>query len=263
MQDRAGIPHFTFVPFRFHLLVLTRYFALFEDPTARNLELLSRWFWRSTAAASVLGYTGSTGNIRTLAALVEPGNESRSVQRLLDATNPTDPVPTPRLDRFRTNHSSAKVILAALWARGPVNPATGRPLMPSDLAAYLTGESSPAAVALEIFPRRLLGSDASSAANRAIAVVDRDEFVGALVPNDLLDAFLLDKEMLDLINLGDHREFLQRRTERLESYLRDFLDDRTGAGFEITPPLSDFDLDDEPDNDEPTPVASTLPEAAE
>lgn len=251
LQDRAGIPHFTFVPFRFHLLVLTRYFALFETPSARNLELLSRWFWRSTAAASVLGYTGSTGNIRTLAAIVEPGKESGSVQRLLDATNPAEAVPTPRLDRFRTNHASAKVILAALWARGPVDPATSKPLSPSDLAAYLVGESSPAAVALEIFPRRVLGTAASSAANRAIAVVDRDEFVGDLAPkNRPLEAFLLNEEMLSLINTGDHHKFLDLRTQALENYLRAFLDDRTGAGFEITPPLSDFDLDDESEDED-------------
>lgn len=155
LQDRAGIPHFTFVPFRFHLLVLTRFFGLFESPTARNLELLSRWFWRSTAAAPRLGYTGSTGDIRTLAGLVAAGDESGSVQRLLAATNPSEPVPTPALNKFRTNHSSGKVILAALWARGPIDPATGETLTIGDLAPYLSGESSPSAVALEIFPEDL------------------------------------------------------------------------------------------------------------
>ncbi|MBN7496728.1 DUF262 domain-containing protein [Mycobacteroides abscessus] len=250
LQERAGIPHFTFVPFRFHLLVLTRFFALFDRPSSRNLELLSRWFWRSTASAGVLGYTGSTGNIRSLAALVEPGSESGSVQRLLDATNPGDPVPTPRLDRFRTNHSSAKVILAALWARAPIDPTTGRTLTYSDLAAYLSGESSPAAVALEVFPRRSLASEGSSAANRVIAVTDRDQFMNALTSSDsFLDVFLFDREMISAIDSNDLSKFISLRTARLESYLRDFLDDRTGAGFEVTPPLSDFDLDDRPDED--------------
>lgn len=258
LQDRAGIPHYTFVPFRFHLLVLTRFFALYSDPTPRNLELLGRWFWRSTAAASVLGYTGSTGNIRALAALVEASDESGSVQRLLSATNPSDTVPSPRLDPFRTNHSSGKVILAALWARGPVNPASGDSLSHSDLATYLAGESSPAAVALEIFPRRLLGSHASSAANRAIAVVDRDAFVVGLCENEALDSLLLDDEMLTMLNTGDHEEFLRRRAEHLEEYLRAFLDDRTGAGFEITPPLSDFNFDDEPGDGVSETVARTL-----
>lgn len=245
LQDRAGIPHFTFVPFRFHLLVLTRFFALFEEPTARNLELLSRWFWRSTAAASRLGYTGSTGDIRTLAGLVEAGDESGSVQRLLAATKPGEPVPTPSLEKFRTNHSSGKVVLAALWARGPVNPATGRTLTIGDLAPYLAGESSPSAVALEIFPRRSLKAGASIAANRVIAVVDRDVFLGSLDRPQEMESLLFDSQMLDAINKGDYGSFIKSRTESLEKYLRSFLDDRTGEGFEITPPLSEFDLDDD------------------
>ncbi|MFE5644180.1 DUF262 domain-containing protein [Rhodococcus sp. NPDC056516] len=251
LQVRAGIPHVTFVPFRFHLLVLTRFFALFRTPSPRNLELLDRWFWRSTAAASVLGYTGSTGNIRTLAALVEAGDESGSVQRLLDATRPSDPVPTPRLDRFRTNHSSGKVVLAALWARGPVNPSTGNPLSHSDLAAYLIGETSAAPVALEIFPRRLLGDHASSAANRAIAVIDRDDFAGGLHKAPL-DTLLLDEEMLMLIDEGNYSLFLEKRMQYLENFLREFLDERTGIGFEVTPPLSEFNLDDEDDRTSPS-----------
>lgn len=240
LQDIAGIPHFTFVPFRFQLLVLTRFFALFEQPTARNLELLSRWFWRSTAAAARLGYTGSTGDIRTLAGLVEPGEESGSVQSLLAATNPKEAVPTPRVEGFRTNHSSGKLILAALWAKGPLNPATGAQLTLSDIAPYLAGEATPAAVALEIFPGRV---KASNAANRVITTVDRDVLLGQLNSSRKLDSLLLDEQMLDAINRGDHLHFIGRRTQRLEEYLRAFLDDRTGEGFEITPPLSEFDFD--------------------
>lgn len=246
LQDRAGIPHFTFVPFRFQLLVLTRFFALFDEPTARNLELLSRWFWRSTAAAARLGYTGSTGDIRTLAGLVEPQDESGSVQRLLAATNPDEPVPTPSLNKFRTNHTSGKVVLAALWALGPVNPETEEQLTISELAAYLSSESSPAAVALEIFPRRILDKESlNSAANRVIAVLDRDVFLGKLDSDDMLSSLLLNDQMLDAVNRRNPEEFIQHRSNALEKYLRSFLDDRTGQGFEITPPLSEFDFDDD------------------
>jgi hypothetical protein len=249
LQDRAGIPHFTFVPFRFHLLVLTRFFALFEEPTARNLELLSRWFWRSTAAAPRLGYTGSTGDIRTLAGLVEAGDESGSVQRLLAATNPGEPVPTPSLNKFRTNHSSGKVVLAALWARGPVNPLTGEPLTIGELAPYLVGESSPSPVALEVFPRRFLGREALNAANRVIAILDRGDFFVNLNSVRALESLLLNQEMIDAIDRRDHELFISRRTEILEQYLRAFLDDKTGEGFEITPPLSEFDFDNDPASD--------------
>ncbi len=258
LQRQAGIPHITFVSFRFHILVLTRFFALFQDPAPRNLELLSRWFWRSTAAASVLGYTGSTENIRTLATLVAPKSESGSVRSLLAATDPSQPVPVPQLDSFRTNRSSGKVVLAALWAKGPINPLTGVTLGHSDLASYLVGETSPAAVALELFPRRPLKERASSAANRVIAVVDRDSFTGPLPKNFNLESLLLNKELLAILRNGDHNRFLTRRTELLERYLREFLDDRTGAGFEITPPLAELDFDDSEEYDSSTSPSTTV-----
>ena len=43
LQQTAGVPHMTFLPFRFQLLVLTRFFALFPKPHDRNLELMRRW----------------------------------------------------------------------------------------------------------------------------------------------------------------------------------------------------------------------------
>lgn len=245
LQDRSGIPHFTLVPFRFHLLVLTRFFSLYPEPSPRNVELLSRWFWSSAAAAPLLGYTGSTGNIRALATLVDSDGESRSVQRLLNAARTPGAVVVPGLNRFRANQSSGKVILAALWAKSPINPATGMALTHSELASYLANEKSPAPVALEIFPRRLLGKQASSAANRVIAVVDRDEFTESLREAEGLDCFLLDEEMLRMINSGNHSQFIARRTEVMEKYLQEFLADRAGMGFEATPPLSELNLDDD------------------
>ncbi|WP_234552762.1 DUF262 domain-containing protein [Rhodococcus qingshengii] len=266
LQERAGIPHVTFVPYRFHLMVLARFFALFPDPSPRNLELLSRWFWRSTAAASTLGYTGSTGNIRTLAALVEPDDESGSIQRLLDATHPTTAVPVPKFEKFRTNYSSGKVILAAMWARKPMDPRTGEALAHSDLASYLLDENSAAPVALEIAPRRLLGIHASNAANRVIAVIDRDEFTSTLgatrsdghpVNSRMLDSLLLDEEMVSDLAQANYVRFLERRSTRLQEYLGDFLNEKTGFGFEVTPPLSDFDFDDEDADEDAEPNTST------
>ncbi|WP_249644625.1 DUF262 domain-containing protein [Nocardia sputi] len=243
LQDRVGVPHFTFVPFRFHLLVLARYFALYHDPGARNLELLSRWVWRSTAAASILGYTGSTGNVRLLAGLVGFDGASASVKRLLDATRPESLVPTPELNEFRTNHSSGKIILAALWAKHPINPVTHDPLSHSELASFLVGESSPAAVALEILPRRRLG--ASNAANRVITTVDRESLLSHAGDEKVLASLLLDDQMIAYIDNGRYAEFLERRATVLRSHLRNFLSERTGYGFETTPPLSDFDFDDD------------------
>ncbi len=145
-----------------------------------------------------------------------------------------------------------------MWARNPIDPKTGELLEPSDLAAYLLGENSAAPVALEIVPRRLLGDHASSAANRVIAVVDRDELTpvlnatrpdGGPADNRLLDSLLLDEDMVAALTQNDHIGFLERRAIHLRNYLREFLDDKTGFGFEVTPPLSDFNFDEDEDDE--------------
>ena len=244
LQDQAGIPHFTLLPFRFQLLVLVRFFGFFEAPAPRNLELLSRWFWRSTVAAAQLGLTGSTRDVRTLAGYIRPNQESSSVQRLLDATQTSGPLVGPDLRTFRTNHSAGKVILAALWSLEPVNPETQKRVSRSDLARTLDGDASPAAVALEFFPQSAgRASVARNAANRVIAVQGRQDFLLSLGEDSDLESLLLNAELLTLLQNDDREEFLALRADNLEHYVTAFISERTGAGFEYTPPLSDLDLD--------------------
>lgn len=238
LQHDAGVPHSAFVPFRFHLLVLARYFALFPTPARRNIELLSRWLWRSTALSNYLGLTGSTGNIRQLAGMVGANDEDGSVQRLLEATDLKQPIPVPDLQTFRTNNSAGKLILAALWSLGPINPATGQPLGLEDLAGALGAETSPRTVAMPL----LFRGPATDAANRVISVTDRDSFFANLRPEHL-SSHLLDAQMLAAVDRGDE-EFLTRRGELISEKVRDFLAQRTGSGLEQTPPLSNFDFDD-------------------
>lgn len=238
LQSNAGIPHSTFVPFRFHLLVLARFFAHFPSPAARNLELLSRWVWRSTTLSEPLGYTGSTANIRTLANLVQPDDENGSVQRLLEATHADRGPSVPSVTAFRTNKSSGKLILGALWALNPVNPATGEALTHSDLAAALESETSPRDVALELVSR----TPATNAANRVLAVVDKTSFLEDLSEDDLA-SHLLDQRMVEDLTHANADEFLGRRAAVLSEHLSRFVVEKTGLGLEMTPPLESFDFD--------------------
>lgn len=230
LQDYVGIPHYSFVPFRFQILVLARYFGLFPEPAKRNLELLSRWFWRSSIAAGELGLTGSSGDVRRYAGHVVLGDEGESVKRLIVDTNTDSRLIIPDLTTIRTNQSAAKVILAALWARGPVDPVKKVPISRTDLVNILNGESSPTKVALEVFPRASLKELGSHAANRVISIRDRQDFVGALSPKSDLESLLLDKDLLKLLEEGYRTEFVLRRAKLLETYLKEFLGDRTGLG---------------------------------
>lgn len=51
LQNEAGVPHFSFLSYRYLLVVLTRFFSHYPQSAPRNIELLRRWFWR----AAVIG----------------------------------------------------------------------------------------------------------------------------------------------------------------------------------------------------------------
>ena len=70
--QQCGIPHMTFLPFRFQLLVLARFFAFFPHAQDRNLELLRRWFWRTSVGADDLGINGSQTDLRDSGCLSRP-----------------------------------------------------------------------------------------------------------------------------------------------------------------------------------------------
>ncbi|RJF44092.1 DUF262 domain-containing protein [Actinomyces sp. 2119] len=240
LQGQADVPHMTFLPFRFQLLVLTRFFALFPQPHARNLELLRRWLWRSSAGADALSISGSRTDLRDMAKHVVPGEESASVQRLLDAVRLPEPPGLPDLRTFRSTRADSKMILAAMWKRNPVNLMTGQSVTLEELATVLEGETTPRAVAVELAPAAVLGPDSALAANRVIAVDDRRELVAQLsgdVEESALASLLLDQETLGLLQDNRYQELLQRREKMLEDYLSDFLAVRTAYAYDDTPPL--------------------------
>ncbi|MGL5829112.1 MAG: DUF262 domain-containing protein, partial [Angustibacter sp.] len=78
-----GVPHISFLPYRYLLVVLTRFFAHFPQPHEVNIRRLSRWFWR----ASIIGPAGFPGNItgatRQLSRCIVPGEENASLTRLM------------------------------------------------------------------------------------------------------------------------------------------------------------------------------------
>lgn len=249
LQDRIGIPHLSFLPFRFQLLALVRFFALHPDPKPRNLELLKRWFWRSSLAANSLNWTGSTGNVRSIVGNIAPDDEDHSIQRLLSAVTLPEEPPMPDITSFRTNQATnGKLVLAALWALRPVNPATNEVISRSDIFGVLDDDTSPAQVTPEIFPRATDFSSARTAANRVIAIQDRHAFTAALSEETDLGSLLLDEEMLFYLNEDRRLDFITLRAATLKSYLSRFLRERMGTGLDSTPPLSSLDLDDDQDD---------------
>lgn len=240
LQDYCAIPHLTFLPFRFQLLVLARFFALFPEPHERNLVLLARWFWRTSANADALGINGSQTDLRAMAGLVVPDEESASVQRLLRAATRPGRPQVPELSVFRATRSDSKMILAALWDRHPIDPETGEPLTQEKLADQLESETTPRGVVTDLVVPSTLPSAAPTAADKVITLLDRRGLLGLLTPDSDLASLLLDEDMLDCLQRDEVTKFLCLRQAALSQYLTDFLNVRTAWRHDDTPPLEEL-----------------------
>lgn len=239
LQERCGVPHLTLLPYRFQLLVLARFFALFPAPHERNLELLTRWFWRTSTGADELGISGSQTDLRAWAGRVVR-SESASVQRLLDDARLPGAPRVPDLTVFRATRASSKIVLTALWDLHPIDPETGEALTLEALAEALEGETTPRAIVTDLVTPPALPENAAVAATKLISLRDRQDLLALLTPSSDLASLLLDEAMLDHLQRDDVDGFLDLRATALHHYLTGFLDARTAWRQEDTPPLTDF-----------------------
>ncbi|MRG94684.1 GmrSD restriction endonuclease domain-containing protein [Polyangium spumosum] len=258
LQKFAGVPHFGFLPYRYLLVVLTRYFAHHPKPSARNRTLLRRFFWRAALAGPML-HGAWTSTMRALATKITPKDASGSVQRLLDAVDQRMRG-LPRLTHFRTNTAETRVFLCALWSRGPISPIDGGSYDIDGITQSL-GDETRATNALKTFFHSPPDTYRAWAANRAIVPEDvGDDVVVAFVrgPSEfnvsiqakILASHALDIQMITMLEAGDAVSFLEARQEKLTQVLRDFLEKMTETKFEDTPPLDELDMDDDESRDD-------------
>jgi Protein of unknown function DUF262 len=253
LQRIAGVPHFGFLPYRYLIVVLTRFFAHFPKPTQRNEILLRRFFWRAALAGPNIVRGSWTGAMRAYAGKITAGDESGSVQRLLAMFSGRE-LDVPRLTSFRTNTAETRIILCALWSLGPRSPENGKAYDVEALASTLKGEIAATNALRMFFPR---ASDPSRvwAANRAILLDEVTDEVGATfegvtqfspkVRASILQSHALDKPMLELLEEQKTEPFLQARQERLMVVVRSFIESMTESKFEDTPPLDELSLDED------------------
>ena len=116
LQDNCCIPHVTLLPYSAILVVVARFFALFPEPKRRNKELLKRWVWR-TIVKTIEG-TISSGNVQTRTFLksVRRGDESDSVQELLESVGERATADRILIPTARMNRSDAKACVCAMWS---------------------------------------------------------------------------------------------------------------------------------------------------
>ncbi|MCL2723294.1 MAG: DUF262 domain-containing protein [Polyangiaceae bacterium] len=263
MQCEAHVPHFGFLPYRYLLVVLTRFFAHHPDPAPRNRELLRRWFWRAALLGPTIARGVYTSAMKNLASCVIPKNESGSVQKLLAVVdthhNSAAAFTFPR--RFGSKTAEVRFVLCAMWELSPRSARTGEPYDRTTLSNALVDQAT-ASEALELcFPR--VPGVRREMANRIFWLGEGEEedcapheSLGERPPSmtkktwqDVLTSHALDSELTELLRDGDHKHFFEKRSLRMAQITEAFLERMTESSFENTPPLEDLDLDTDEDED--------------
>lgn len=265
LQTVAGVPHFTLLPYKYPLVVLTRLFAHYENIDERSLQLVRRWFWRTVLVGPEIFRGSTSGAVRALNRAVKPGDLEGSIQRLLDLI-PQSAVRVPNLKRFRSNEAATKLVLCSWWSLGPRSLTTGQPFGSADLADCIDDARTPLDAVRHVVSRYSVPRELSSwSANRILypsleyelgplesiltlsadqQPLNADDWVSALRSHNI------SLEMAESVKHGDVEEFLAARQDALAHQFDIFLRQRCEWEFEDTPPLDSLVLDDEAEAEE-------------
>ena len=231
LQENCCIPHVTLLPYSAILVVVSRFFALFPEPKRRNKELMKRWVWR-TIVKTIEG-TISSGNVQTRTFLksVRRGDESDSVQGLLESVGErvaADRIATPTA---RMNRSDAKACVCAMWSHYMRSEdCTGQAL--TALFDSLVGDYGSAAdLLVDYVGHDRMGEDSggsySSLANRILLVNEdarQDEDALRAFMTVHLDMLMLPEGTEESEHQMDPEELISRREELLSARVNEFFE---------------------------------------
>lgn len=267
LQETAGVPHLSFLPYRFLIVVLTRFFAHHPTPDQRQLQLLRRWFWRAAVVGPYIFRGSATGAMKAMTYRIERGTAARSLDALLEAVD-RDEHPLPDVSRFRTNEGAGKITLCSMWNLNPRSLATGDEGETTSVGETIDrmqlsnclGERSTAknAVGYVISARSIPADQRLWAANRILVPtpegppdeidrlltgrsIDLDEQTWAAT----IASHGITPEMSAMLTEGDVTGFLIARQDLLRQNLQRFLDTMCEWRFEDTPSLTDLLVEDE------------------
>lgn len=263
LQKNAGVPHRTFLAYRYLFVVLARVFAFHPDIDPRNLQLLRRWYWQAATVGPQQFKGGTPNAARILCGKVTKGDLSGSIQRLLAAVDTKDRR-IPTINRLITRDASSKILLCALWDRRPRDLVSGDVYTQGDLAAALVDETTAQVAVPHVVESSLVPAELRPlAGNRAlmpglsidqselsVKFSERHENLTSAEFTALCESHLIDEELSGALAHESARDFVAGRQSRMVSDLTSFLERMCEWNFENTPPLDSFDLDVEQDEGE-------------
>lgn len=242
LADEAGVPHVELLPYDGVFAALARFFDLHPRPLARNVELLSRWFWRGTLTSDHSTDNGVDG--RKWAAI--DGDEHATVQRLLKLLPAvTEAQRSGALAPYRMTTARTKIELLSMCDREP------RVLVGDE-----AGEEVPIAAQFHDDNRKyfpLLIDEDTPASERTVAHVLVHgrvtlEALRAAAPTDVeLASHAITRVAWEAFVTGDVGDFVASRRAVLEDRLERFLTTRAAlnATDRDRPPLDTYFEEDQ------------------
>ena len=215
----AQFPHIELLPYKLPLATLSLFFHVHRDPNPRTRRLLTRWLWRGAISGT---HRGDTVGLRRTLKAITPGNEERSVQKLLaEAGDP--PSELPSLRPFKFNHARTKLQLVALAALGPRHLATGGDLDITKLCEQPSGPTVRLSTKSRIpeaegLANRLLHPPMAGIPYRKRLADCKDEAV--------LRTHIVSQEAQNALHQDDFASFLRLREVDIQRYVSGFLDSK-------------------------------------
>lgn len=231
LQDNCCIPHVTLLPYSAILVVISRFFALFPEPKRRNKELLKRWVWR-TIVKTIEG-TISSGNVQTRTFLksVRRGEESDSVQRLLEGVGDRVTADRIAIPTARMNRSDAKACVCAMWSHYMRSEDCAGQALTAFFDSLVGDYGSAADLLVDYVGRDRLGEDSSgsysSLANKILLVNEearQDEDALRAFMTAHLDMLMLSEGTEESESQVDPEELISRREEVVSARVNEFFD---------------------------------------
>lgn len=263
LQTTANVPHVTMLPYRYLLVVLTRFFAHHPGPDEATLRLLRRWFWRAAVVGPDRFRGSTTGAIRFLCYAVDRNDQSRTISGLLGLVDRPDS-PLPDLRRFRSNEAGTKIVLCAWWNQRPRLLRSGEVISRETLSTCLLDRTTAFDAVRYIIARQSVPRDYRMWAADRVLLPDEDvdgDAVDSVLTSRPLDvepvqwqavlhSHTLDEHLAGLLRAGKVVEFLTARQKRLHHQLSTFLRRMCEWEFEDTPALADLVVEDLADGDD-------------
>ena len=231
LQENCCIPHATLLPYGAILVVVSRFFALFPEPKRRNKELLKRWVWRTIYKTIGMTLSSASGQTRAFLKDVRRGDESGSVQRLLESVGERGASKHVTIPDARMNRSDAKACVCAMWSYyARADDYAGQ----ASIAVFdslVDDYGSVADLLVEYVGRRWFeGTDVSrysSLANRVLMVNEealRDEEAALAFMTAHRNMLMLPEAVEERESSADPVELVDRREELLSARVNEFFE---------------------------------------